>query len=198
MPGRPPRRAARRYGFRPAGSTLRASPRACGPTPLSRDINNQKRHGLTPLDLARFIRTRADACESNAVIAKRLGMDLTSVAHHLALLNLPAELSDAMRAGRCTSPRTLYELAKIHREEPERVRALLDGGCPHWLKALAQDWVGTVAQIWIGADTPECLAQGRSRELAYAEPSGWRFSAALRVSDRRSSVLARRARLRRP
>lgn len=68
-----------------------------------------------------------DAGESNATIAKRLGMDLTSVAHRLALLELLAELSDAMRAGRCTSPRTLYELAKMHREEPERVRALLDG-----------------------------------------------------------------------
>ena len=44
---------------------------------------NQKRHGLTPLDLARFIRSRADAGDSNAEIAKRMGMDLTSVAHHL-------------------------------------------------------------------------------------------------------------------
>jgi hypothetical protein len=41
---------------------------------------NQKRHGLTPLDLARFMRSRADAGESNAEIAKRLGIDLTSVA----------------------------------------------------------------------------------------------------------------------
>jgi ParB family chromosome partitioning protein len=40
---------------------------------------NQKRHGLTPLDLARFIRSRADAGESNAEIARRLGIDLTSV-----------------------------------------------------------------------------------------------------------------------
>jgi ParB family chromosome partitioning protein len=32
-----------------------------------------------------------------------------------------------MQAGRCTSPRTLYELNKLHREQPERVRALLAG-----------------------------------------------------------------------
>ena len=95
--------------------------------PYAQAAENQKRHGLTPLDLARFIRARVDVGDSNATIAKRLGMDLTSVAHHLALLELPPELNEAMQAGRCTSPRTLYELNRLHREEPERVRALLAG-----------------------------------------------------------------------
>ena len=53
-------------------------------TPTPQVAENQKRHGLTPLDLARFMRSRADAGESNAEIAKRLGIDLTGVAHHLA------------------------------------------------------------------------------------------------------------------
>jgi ParB family chromosome partitioning protein len=91
---------------------------------------NQKRHGLTPLDLARFMRARVDAGDSNAEIAKQMGIDLTSVAHHLALLNLPAELDEAFRGGRCTSPRTLYELAKLYQTNPERVRTILtrEGG----------------------------------------------------------------------
>src|SRR5678815_2673983 len=59
---------------------------------------NQKRHGLTPLDLARFIRRRSEVGDSNATIAKRLGMNLTSVAHHLALLALPPELDQALTA----------------------------------------------------------------------------------------------------
>lgn len=88
---------------------------------------NQKRHGLTPLDLARFIRARVDAGESNADIARQMGMDLTSVAHHLALLTLPPELDEAFRSGRCTSPRTLYELAKLQKTKPKRVKALVDG-----------------------------------------------------------------------
>ena len=88
---------------------------------------NQKRHGLTPLDLARFMRSRVDACESNAEIAKRMGIDLTSVAHHLALLTLPPELDEALRSGRCTSPRTLYELAKLYRTKPEHVKAIVTG-----------------------------------------------------------------------
>jgi ParB family chromosome partitioning protein len=46
---------------------------------------NQKRHGLSSLDLARFIKSRVEAGDSNATVAKRLGMNLTTVAHHLAL-----------------------------------------------------------------------------------------------------------------
>jgi ParB family chromosome partitioning protein len=86
---------------------------------------NQKRHGLSPLDLARFMRLRADADESNAEIARRMGIDQTTVAHHLALLTLPPELDEAFRNGRCTSPRTLYELAKLHDERPEKVKAIV-------------------------------------------------------------------------
>jgi ParB family chromosome partitioning protein len=56
-----------------------------------------------------------------------MGIDQTTIAHHLALLELPPELNEAMQAGRCTSPRTLYELNKLYRAEPERVRALLAG-----------------------------------------------------------------------
>jgi ParB family chromosome partitioning protein len=88
---------------------------------------NQKRHGLTPLDLARFMRSRADAGESNGQIAKRMDIDLTSVAHHLALLSLPPELDEALRSGRCTSPRTLYELAKLQKTKPEQVKAIVTG-----------------------------------------------------------------------
>ena len=89
---------------------------------------NQKRHGLTPLDLARFMRSRAQAGDSNAKIAQRMGIDLTSVAHHLALLTLPPELDAALRSGRCTSPRTLYGLAKLQKTTPERVKAIVNGG----------------------------------------------------------------------
>ncbi|HEX4233114.1 MAG TPA: ParB/RepB/Spo0J family partition protein [Caldimonas sp.] len=86
---------------------------------------NQKRHGLSPFDLARFMRSRADAGESNAEIARRMGIDQTTVAHHLALLTLPPELAEAFRSGRCTSPKTLYELAKLHDKRPEQVKAIV-------------------------------------------------------------------------
>jgi ParB family transcriptional regulator, chromosome partitioning protein len=116
-------RAARRAGLNEVPVVVRDAPA----DPYAQAAENQKRHGLTPMDLARLIRRQADAGDSNATIAKRLGLDQTTIAHHLALLELPPELNEAMQAGRCTSPRTLYELNKLHRDEPERARALLVG-----------------------------------------------------------------------
>jgi ParB family transcriptional regulator, chromosome partitioning protein len=99
---------------------------------------NQKRHGLTPLDLASFIRRRVHHGESNATVAKRLGIDQTTLAHHLALLALPPELDAAMKAGRCSSPRTLYELSKLHAAQPERVASLVASGEPITREAVAE------------------------------------------------------------
>ena len=59
--------------------------------PYAQVAENQKRHGLTPLDMARFIRGRIDAGESSSKVARRLGMNLTTVAHHLSLRPRRAE-----------------------------------------------------------------------------------------------------------
>jgi ParB family transcriptional regulator, chromosome partitioning protein len=117
-------RAARRAGIDEVPVVFRDA----AADPYAQVAENQKRHGLTPLDLARLIRTKLDEGQSNATIAKRLVMDLTTVAHHLALLDLPPELDDALKSGRCTSPRTLYELGKLHRARPEQVKSLIAGG----------------------------------------------------------------------
>ena len=106
---------------------------------------NQKRHGLTPVDLARFIKGRVDAGESNAEIARRLGMSLTTVAHHLSLLDLPPALDNALKAGRCTSPRTLHELSQLHEVAPEQVRALVDGDTQITRAAVAELKAGGTA-----------------------------------------------------
>jgi ParB family transcriptional regulator, chromosome partitioning protein len=55
-------------------------------------------------------------------------MNLTAVAHHLSLLELPPVLDHALKGGRCTSPRTLHELSKLHTESPSQVQALLASG----------------------------------------------------------------------
>jgi ParB family transcriptional regulator, chromosome partitioning protein len=101
--------------------------RAAAADPYTQVAENQKRHGLTPLDLARFIKGQVDTGESNTSIAKRLGMNLTTVAHHLALLDLPPALDEALKSGRCTSPRTLHELSKLHEAHPDQVGALIAG-----------------------------------------------------------------------
>jgi ParB family chromosome partitioning protein len=116
-------RAARRCGVAQVPIVVRSAKH----DPYAQVAENLKRHGLSPLDLARFIHSRIGAGESNAAVAAHLGMDQTTVAHHLALLELPPELDDALKSGRCTSPRTLYELSKLHEVQPERVKALVSG-----------------------------------------------------------------------
>ena len=117
-------RAAQRAGLDQVPVVVRDAPA----DPYAQVAENQKRHGLTPLDLARFIRGRIDAGESNSDVARRLGMNLTTVAHHLSLLELPPALDDVLKSGRCTSPRTLHELAKLHADDPARVQSLLASG----------------------------------------------------------------------
>ncbi len=116
-------RAAQRAGLQEVPVIVRATVA----DPYAKVAENQKRHGLSPLDLARFIKSRVELGDSNATIAKRLGMNLTTVAHHLALLALPPALDQALKSGRCSSPRTLHELSKLHDEQPERVKALVAG-----------------------------------------------------------------------
>ncbi len=96
--------------------------------PYAAVAENQKRRSLFPTDLARFIKGRVDAGESHAAISRKLRMDLMTVAHHLALLDLPAPVDQALKMGLCTSPRTLYELSKLHDEKPGEVSALVAGG----------------------------------------------------------------------
>ncbi|HNJ82146.1 MAG TPA: ParB/RepB/Spo0J family partition protein [Piscinibacter sp.] len=112
---------------------LRAVPVVVRDAPADRYAQvaeNRKRHNLSPLDLARFIRSQMNAGESQTTIARQLGMNLTTVAHHLSLLELPPVLDNALRAGRCTSPRTLHELGRLHDRHPEQVEALLDASAP--------------------------------------------------------------------
>ena len=114
-------RAARLAGLEEVPITVSWKPRDA----YDQVAENLKRHALSPLDMARFIRGRIDAGESNATIAKRLGIDQTTLAHHLSLLSLPPVLETALASGRCTSPRTLHELSKLHDEQPGRVADLI-------------------------------------------------------------------------
>ena len=126
-------RAARRAGLSEVPVMVRDAPSNA----YAQVAENQKRHGLSQLDIARFIRSRVDAGDSNATIAKELGMNLTTVAHHLSLIELPIELDQALQCGRCTSPRTLHELRKLHDDQPEQVRALIAGRAPITRAALS-------------------------------------------------------------
>jgi ParB family chromosome partitioning protein len=126
-------RAAARAGLHEVPVTIRDAPA----DRYAQVAENLKRHSLSPLELARFIRAQVDTGESQTTIARRLGMNLTTVAHHLSLLQLPPVLDGALKAGQCTSPRTLHELSKLHEHEPERVHELVEGSTDITREAVA-------------------------------------------------------------
>jgi ParB family transcriptional regulator, chromosome partitioning protein len=155
-------RAAQRIGLLEVPVVVRD-----GPTnPYAQVAENQKRHGLTPLDLARFIRSRIEAGDSNTTVARTLGLDLTTVAHHLALLDLPPVVDAAMKAGRCSSPRTLYELGKLHAEHPERVAELAAGTDPITREAVAEIRdTAAQAPAAASAERPQTARTSRTAQL---------------------------------
>ena len=155
-----------------------------GPTnPYAQVAENQKRHGLTPLDLARFIRSRIDAGDSNTTVAKILGLDLTTVAHHLALLELPPVVDAAMKAGRCSSPRTLYELGKLHGAQPERVAELVAG-----TETITRD---AVAEIRDTVAQAPAAASAHKPRTARLSQSAQLLSRATGLCERLDAALAR-------
>ena len=54
------------------------------------------------------------------------------------LLDLPPVLDAALKTGRCRSPRTLYELSRLHVDRPERVAELVTGSRPVTRVAVAE------------------------------------------------------------
>ena len=155
-------RAAQRIGLLEVPLVVRDGPTS----PYARVAENQKRHGLTPLDLARFIRGRIEAGDSNATVAKTLGLDLTTVAYHLALLDLPPVVDAAMKAGRCSSPRTLYELGKLHATQPERVAELVAGTDPITREAVAEIRdTAAQAPAAASAESPRTARPSRAAQL---------------------------------
>jgi ParB family chromosome partitioning protein len=77
-------RAAARAGLQDVPVVVRDAPA----DRYAQVAENLKRADLAPLDLARFIREQMDAGDSQAEVSRRLGMNLTTVAHHLSLLDL--------------------------------------------------------------------------------------------------------------
>ena len=134
-------RAARRAGLHEVPVVVRDAPA----DRYAQVAENLKRADLAPLDLARFIRQQIDAGDSQAEVSRRLGTYMTTVAHHLSLLELPPMLADAMKSGRCTSPRTLHELNKLNDQRPEKVQALIEGQGPITREAVAALRYGTAA-----------------------------------------------------
>ena len=91
-------------------------------------IENEHREGLSPLEIALFVRARLGLGESQADIARRLGKSRSFVTYATALIDAPDWLMNAYRDGRCRGPRELHGLRQLHAEDAAVAKTLLASG----------------------------------------------------------------------
>jgi len=114
-------RAAQRAGLDTVPATVRevASP-ALLEVAL---VENVQRHDLNPIELALAFRELVDAGATQEEVGARVGMDRSSVANYLRLLELPRELQEDVEAGRLGFG---HAKAVLGLANPERRRHLRD------------------------------------------------------------------------
>ncbi|MEA5249910.1 ParB/RepB/Spo0J family partition protein [Xanthomonas fragariae] len=89
---------------------------------------NTKRFDLRPMELARFIQRKLSDGLKKGAIAKRLGKPANAITELLSLVDAPACVAEAYASGRCTSPKTIYELRALAEKYPDQVQAWCDSG----------------------------------------------------------------------
>ncbi|MBW2268875.1 MAG: ParB/RepB/Spo0J family partition protein [Deltaproteobacteria bacterium] len=86
-------------------------------------VENVQRRDLNPIELAHAFLALSEGGTSQENIGKRVGLDRSSIANHLRLLELPAELQGDVEAGRLTLG---HAKALLQAPNPERRRYLRD------------------------------------------------------------------------
>ena len=76
-------------------------------------IENEQRDGLTPMELALFVKRQIDAGLSQAEIARRLGKSRQYVTMAMVLVDPPDWLAQAYREGRCRGLKELHDLRAL-------------------------------------------------------------------------------------
>jgi len=88
-------------------------------------LENLQRDNLKPMELGEAIAKLIEEGESKADVAKGLGKDASFITHHLSLVDSPACIKQLYASGKCTSPKTLYDLRKLHDKNP----SVVEGWC---------------------------------------------------------------------
>jgi ParB family transcriptional regulator, chromosome partitioning protein len=86
-------------------------------------VANDKRYALRPMELARFVQGKLDEGVKKGEVARRLGKPANMITELLSLIGAPSCVEDSYTSGRCTSPKTLYELRSLYEKFPEQVQA---------------------------------------------------------------------------
>jgi ParB family chromosome partitioning protein len=86
-------------------------------------VENVQRNDLNPIELALAFRALTEAGATQDQVGERVGLDRSTVANHLRLLELPRELQEDVEEGRLS---TGHAKALLQVSNPERRRALRD------------------------------------------------------------------------
>jgi ParB family chromosome partitioning protein len=86
-------------------------------------VENVQRQDLNPIELAHAYRELADAGHTQEEIGEKVGLDRSSVANHLRLLELPREIQEDLEAERLSMG---HAKALLQVTNPERRRHLRD------------------------------------------------------------------------
>lgn len=84
-------------------------------------VENLQRDSLKPMELALFIDKKLNGGAKKGEIAKQISVDGSVITQHLALIDPPDCIEAIYSAGKCTSPKTLYDLRGLHAKHPADV-----------------------------------------------------------------------------
>lgn len=94
--------------------------------PYTEAIENIARESLTPMEIARFIRARVQAGDTQADIARRLSLSRTTVSVYASLMELPEQAQELLHK-REMETKVGYQLARLERERPGSCAEFLAG-----------------------------------------------------------------------
>ncbi|HOM15252.1 MAG TPA: ParB/RepB/Spo0J family partition protein, partial [Rubrivivax sp.] len=138
-------------------------------------IENEQREGLRPLEMALFVSKRLNLGESQAEIARRLGKSRQWVTLATAMIEPPDWLLELYRQGRCRGMRELYELRRLHTEQPRTVGTWVskqDAISREAVAALRAELAGAASDPAQGHAPPaETAAEARSGDVDESGPS---------------------------
>ncbi|WP_188053775.1 ParB/RepB/Spo0J family partition protein [Iodobacter fluviatilis] len=86
---------------------------------------NEKRKGLSLLDMARFVQKKLGEGLTAKVVAAQLGIDAGEVSYYKTIINAPDCVMQAYKDGRTSTVKYVYTLCKLYEENSEIVEAWL-------------------------------------------------------------------------
>lgn len=92
-----------------------------------RIIENIQRDNLSMFEVARYIERKAREGMKQKDIAALIGKSTAYVSNHVRLLSLPPHTSKVVAENRVTDLTTITDLAKMEKQHPEAVEAMLAG-----------------------------------------------------------------------